>query len=171
MASAFMRHGGARGAEALKTVDVLKARTNRFENEKNVTKNAPVPKKSLAWSGGSITSNKEAALKKFLARKAAKGQAVDPALLQKAMEARGERAEVAVDDASKKSNDAAVEARKNANAARARSDAAKLAPSSFPSQQKRQHQNQPIPKAAKKNAKRNAKKGGLAAEIHASLFR
>ena len=89
----------------MKDTDVLAARTRRFENERNVVAKAPVPKKSMAWAGGTITSNKEAALKKFLARKAARGETVDPALLQKAMEARGERAAVAVDPPQKNNTD------------------------------------------------------------------
>jgi|AntAceMinimDraft_1070359.scaffolds.fasta_scaffold85018_1 hypothetical protein len=72
MAAAFMRPCGA-----MKGDDVLALRISRFENEKNISRNATpcLPKKTFAWAGGSITSNKEAALAKFLARKAAKGQA------------------------------------------------------------------------------------------------
>ena len=144
--------------------DVLAARTRRFENERNVVAKAPpLPKKSMAWAGGTITTNKEAALKKFLQRKAARGETVEPALLQKAMEARGERAAVAVDPQQKGNTE---------------EKAKPIAPSSS-AQLKQKHANtrKPMSKAAMKNAKRNAKKrdanknAHVAAEIHTSLFR
>ena len=169
----FTRHGGVRGADAasMKDADILAARTKRFENERNVAVKAAVPKKSMAWAGGSITSNKEAALAKFLRRKAAKGEAVDPALLQKAMEARGERAAVvAAPVDAPKSSDENDRARNNSMPP----------PSSSLSQKQNNNGAAGLSKAAKKNAKRNAnkKRGGgsagnaqVAAEIHASLFR
>lgn len=180
MASAFMRHGGARGADAAapRDADVLAARTRRFENERNIVAKQAVPKKTMAWAGGSITSNKEAALKKFLARKAANGVAVDPALLRKAMEARGERAAVAVDPPKESEDHEGDDARRGENRDPPQAPAKPF--SSGASAQHHLKQNNPsTSKAAKKYAKRNAKTRGannnnnaqVAAEIHASLFR
>ena len=167
----------------MKDADILAARTKRFENERNVAVKAAVPKKSMAWAGGCITSNKDVALAKFLKRKAAKGEAVDPALLQKAMEARGERAAVMA---------APVDAPKSSDENdRARNNSMPPPSSSSSHHHRHQHQHQHpqkqhnngaagLSKAAKKNARRHAnkKRGGgsagnaqVAAEIHASLFR
>jgi hypothetical protein len=116
---------------------------------------------------------------------------VDPALLERAMTVRGERAEVAVDTPSFSEN-GREEERTNSHAharssatgrarlaapakAKARSDAAKLAPVPASSTEQPRQPQQPESKAAKKNAARAKKRGEAnaqaVAEIHAALFR
>ena len=67
--------------------DLAKARrAERFAREA-VTKGAePPPRKTMAWSGGKMTSNKDEAIEKFLKRKADNGEALTPSQ-QTALEA------------------------------------------------------------------------------------
>lgn len=174
MAATF-RSGDVR---AMMGADVLAARTRRFENERNVARAAaPAPKKVMAWAGGTITSNKEDALARFLARKAAKGEAVDPALLERAIGGSAvHRAAVAMDavKASRSAGDDghAVDGdeKEEHTWRRPTPGSRELAP------QHQRQQQRPMSKAAKKNAKRNARKTGevnarVADEIYTSLFR